>query len=68
MPRLDYRAMPETTLRLAEVQLVFALLLDEINQLRQWANQPPLSQDDVQARLRQYLQAHPELHRPVEGF
>lgn len=68
MPRLDYRAMPETTLRLAEVQLVFALLLDEINQLRQWANQPPLSQDDVQARLRQYLQTHPELHRPVEGF
>ena len=60
--------MPETTLRLAEVQLVFALLLDEINQLRQWANQPPLSQDDVQARLRQYLQTHPELRRPVEGF
>lgn len=66
MPRLDYRATPDNMLQLYEVKLVLAVLLEEINQLRGWAGKPNLSREDVQARVRTYIRAHPKAG-PVAG-
>lgn len=64
MPRLDHRASAANALTAYEMQLLFAVLVEEINQLRRWVGQPELDEAAWRDRIRTYLQDHPHTAPP----
>lgn len=56
MPRLDYRAAPETILPGLESQIVLEVLVQELNRLREAMHQPPIREADVRKSLREAVQ------------
>lgn len=58
MPRLDHRVTPETTVSY-EAQMILAVLLQEINRLRQRASLPLVDTQDVRRAMHEYIRAHP---------
>jgi hypothetical protein len=66
MPRLDYRASPETTTSY-ETQMLLAILLHQLNALRAALDLPLLGAEDVRHAVRRYLREHPRVGRGEGG-
>jgi hypothetical protein len=66
MPRLDYRASPETTTSY-ETQMVLGILMHQLNVLRAALDVPLLGAEDMRYAVRRYLREHPRTPRGEGG-
>ena len=58
MPRLDQQVQVQQVVSY-ETEMILRLLLEEINTLRQRAQLPPRTDEQVRQAVKQYLRDHP---------